>query len=220
VVPSFVRNGSSLAPFVQIGVAGIISTSLAVSLLWVGPVHAEEGTAKSPVSFTIRISPCQLGQQPEGRGCDVDEAQAEHIQSNTPKEAPHQEFGPNVKILQSVWKAAGPFLPGSSEEAAKILLEGGTGLLLGAASGYTLKKVGRAGALLVGSSLILLQFLAHKGYIDIKWEKIEEDLATDLSKIKTQSVESYIQEITSFLTQGMKATAGFLPGFYLGLKYG
>eukprot|EP00871_Galdieria_phlegrea_P002923 jgi/Galph1/3631/GphlegSOOS_G2279.1 len=56
------------------------------------------------------------------------------------------------------------------------------GTLLGIATGYSLKRIGRFVLFLIGTEVVILQLMAYKEWVTVHWNKIGRDLAPNLNK--------------------------------------
>jgi uncharacterized membrane protein (Fun14 family) len=68
---------------------------------------------------------------------------------------------------------------GGGGEAGAVRAVGeqlGVGGLLGLSAGYAARRLGRAAAFAVGSEVLLLQYLAHRGWVTVHWRTIGEEL--------------------------------------------
>jgi uncharacterized membrane protein (Fun14 family) len=76
----------------------------------------------------------------------------------------------------------------SALEKAKPYVEQLTfGSIMGFCSGYALKKVGKAAAVVVGCGFIALQTAASYGYIKLDWARISEDAQKKLDQVRQSS---------------------------------
>lgn len=91
----------------------------------------------------------------------------------------------------------------------------GLGGLAGYAAGYALKQVGRIVALLVGLFFIGVQVLAYQGYLQVDWVGIQRDLAPAL---EPTAVQGAWERLLGVLTYNLPFAAGFVPGFWIGLR--
>lgn len=89
----------------------------------------------------------------------------------------------------------------------------GVGGIAGWAVGYTLKKVAKILAIVLGVSVITLQFLAYKKCIIIDWEKMQ-------SVVDKQTLENGAQGLMSMVTYNLPFAGTFLIGFWLGFRKG
>lgn len=62
------------------------------------------------------------------------------------------------------------------------------GLMMGACSGFAMKKISKVGAVALGSLFVLMQCASYAGYIDVDYKKLERDVMTmlDINKVPTQ----------------------------------
>lgn len=110
---------------------------------------------------------------------------------------------------------------GSEEKAEEVLSRSligslpeqiSVGLVLGVATGYATKRIGKALLLIVGGEIIVLQYLAFKGWLDVHWRKIAEDLTPTVNR-------NMFDRLLSILTYRLPFTSSFTAGLYAGLKF-
>lgn len=89
----------------------------------------------------------------------------------------------------------------------------GVGGIAGWAVGYTLKKVAKILAIIIGISVVSLQYLAYKNWITIDWEKVQ-------SAVDKQALENGAQGLMSIITYNLPFAGTFLIGFWLGFRKG
>ncbi len=89
----------------------------------------------------------------------------------------------------------------------------GGGGIAGLAVGYTLKKVAKVVAIILGIAFISLQYLAYKELITIDWDKIK-------GSVNEQQLEQSAQGLMSILTYNLPFAGSFLVGFWIGFKKG
>ncbi|KAI8335583.1 FUN14 family-domain-containing protein [Chlamydoabsidia padenii] len=99
------------------------------------------------------------------------------------------------------------------------------GVFLGFCTGYLIKKVGKLFALMVGASFIFLQYLSLKGFIIIRWDRLEGNYNRQLGvdkdgKVTVKSVRSKWNGFVGFLTHNLQFKSTFLVGLYGGIRYG
>lgn len=93
----------------------------------------------------------------------------------------------------------------------------GFGGLLGAAVGFTAKKVSKLLALVVGLLFIALQLLAWNGWVTVDWSSIEAAARSHwASSDGTTVLDRAWEVIASNLPFGGGFAAGFLLGFRMG----
>lgn len=102
---------------------------------------------------------------------------------------------------------------------------------IGYASGYTAKKGAKGLSIFFGGGFILVQCLAHGGYVQVDHEKWRRDaehlLGFPTSNSGTESQEQTMehlreawQQLELVLNAGLPAGSGFLPGLALGFVRG
>jgi len=91
----------------------------------------------------------------------------------------------------------------------------GFGGLAGFSAGFALKRVGRLIALLVGLFFIGVQTLAYYGYLQVDWVGLERAISPALTPEATNSLGRRLLEV---LTYNLPFAAGFVPGFWMGLR--
>ncbi len=89
----------------------------------------------------------------------------------------------------------------------------GAGGIAGWAVGYTLKKVAKIFALILGVTFISLQYLAYKNIITVDWNKVQ-------NAVDKQHLEQSAQGFMSIITYNLPFAGTFLIGFWLGFKKG
>eukprot|EP00441_Pelagodinium_beii_P014796 CAMPEP_0197665394 /NCGR_PEP_ID=MMETSP1338-20131121/59201_1 /TAXON_ID=43686 ORGANISM="Pelagodinium beii, Strain RCC1491" /NCGR_SAMPLE_ID=MMETSP1338 /ASSEMBLY_ACC=CAM_ASM_000754 /LENGTH=113 /DNA_ID=CAMNT_0043244187 /DNA_START=191 /DNA_END=532 /DNA_ORIENTATION=- len=100
------------------------------------------------------------------------------------------------------------------------------GGVLGLCSGFVLKKVGKAAAVIVGGIFCLQQGLAYQGYVTVNWDKIEKDFKEVLDLNKDGKVDAkdlnsgYLQTLKILQSNTAGLSGGFGAGFLLGVRYG
>jgi len=109
-------------------------------------------------------------------------------------------------------------------------VEVGSSLSFGGICGYCagmfLKKVGRAAAVTCGAVFVLFQLAALKGYVEVRWDRIERDVmdALDLKrdgKLDSRDTQFALQKLVSVLTANMASTSvGFSAGLLAGWRAG
>jgi len=62
------------------------------------------------------------------------------------------------------------------------IIGAGVGGLFGFCSGYAMKTISKAAAVLVGIGFMGVQFLSSAGYIHPDWKKVEEDVIAKLDQ--------------------------------------
>jgi len=92
-------------------------------------------------------------------------------------------------------------------------------------SGFALSRVGKALAVALGGSLLLVHVGNKAGYITVDWERLDKDMKeaqTNINKKfsgrrQRRATKTFMKQGTKFLTRNMVAIGGFLGGFFLGM---
>eukprot|EP00931_Biecheleriopsis_adriatica_P113530 TRINITY_DN88596_c0_g1_i1.p1 TRINITY_DN88596_c0_g1~~TRINITY_DN88596_c0_g1_i1.p1 ORF type:complete len:194 (+),score=47.50 TRINITY_DN88596_c0_g1_i1:75-584(+) len=121
---------------------------------------------------------------------------------------------------------SGMKLPSSMEELVPLGESISVGGLSGFCSGFALKKVGKAAAVIFGGIFALQQALAYNGYVTVNWEKVEKDMSKLLDTNKDGKLDAKdlgvgykkALEILQYNNAGL--SGGFAGGFLLGVRYG
>ncbi len=103
------------------------------------------------------------------------------------------------------------------EAYAPILAQLGFGGVAGVVSGYTLKKIGKLFALVVGFLFISIQLLAYAGYLEVHWTRIQQDVEP---LFRGPTLKALWQRLLEVLTYNFPFAAGFAGGMLLGFKKG
>lgn len=85
------------------------------------------------------------------------------------------------------------------------------GGVLGFCSGYAVKEVGKVAAVTFGGLFILAQLAASQGYIDIKWNKVKDDIhkAVDTDgdgKITKEDVKRWCKKALAVLKYNLPSS--------------
>ena len=68
----------------------------------------------------------------------------------------------------------------------------GFGGAMGIASGYAMKQIGKAAAMIIGTAFISLQVAAYYGYVEVKWKKIRDDVVPSGASAKKVGFEVFV----------------------------
>lgn len=86
-------------------------------------------------------------------------------------------------------------------------------------TGYTLVKFGRTAGIGMGVTIFLLQVGQHYGYVNIDWNRFNNDLKKAKAEVEKQA-NSHMPEIKSKIQGAIKNNAitatSFMGGFFLG----
>jgi FUN14 domain-containing protein 1 len=99
------------------------------------------------------------------------------------------------------------------------------GFVCGYCSGYALKKIGKAGAIVFGLGFMTLQTLSYSGYIQVDHEKLKSDLYQNLDlnedgKVDAEDKNIALDKVMKVLQFNMPAGGGFAAGFVGGIRSG
>jgi uncharacterized membrane protein (Fun14 family) len=99
------------------------------------------------------------------------------------------------------------------------------GFVCGYCSGYALKKIGKAGAIVFGLGFMTLQTLSYSGYIRVDHEKLKSDLYQNLDlnedgKVNADDRDIALDKVMKVLQFNMPAGGGFAAGFVGGIRSG
>ena len=110
-----------------------------------------------------------------------------------------------------------------------LVFSAGGGFLFGAVAGYTIKKVMKIAAIVMGLFVVGLSYLSYKGWIDVKWIEMENATKTTLTNVAGQAVHALNNTASQFAVHSttveaaglsVAAAFGFMPGLVFGLKRG
>ena len=96
--------------------------------------------------------------------------------------------------------------------------------VVGVCAGAAAKSLGRKAAIGVGIGVVGVQALAYLGYIDVKWDRVEDaatkalDVNGDGEVNEEDAVEAW-RAFRKVATYGMASAAGFSSGVVIGLRY-
>jgi uncharacterized membrane protein (Fun14 family) len=89
----------------------------------------------------------------------------------------------------------------------------GLGGLAGWSVGYTLKKVAKLAALVIGIIFLGVQFLASQNYIIVDWDRIQQ-------AVPDSAFQQAYMALMSMLTYQFPFAGSFAVGFWLGFRRG
>lgn len=143
----------------------------------------------------IRIS---LGMAPAGgavAGCDD--------ATNNDEELVDQNSLPDLRIREEE-KTGGSVLRNIGEQVS-------FGGFLGFATGYSIRTVGRAILFLVGTEVVVLQYMAYRQWLVIDWRRLGRDLSPKFDR-------STLEGLLEILVYKMPFNAAFSGGLVAGLR--
>lgn len=88
----------------------------------------------------------------------------------------------------------------------------GFAVLLGFATGYSIKLFGEVAMLLMGSQVLILQLMAREEVLIVNWEKVQSDLTPKLGGFGIPG----LKDIFDF---NMPFATSFGAGFFLGFQW-
>jgi uncharacterized membrane protein (Fun14 family) len=110
-----------------------------------------------------------------------------------------------------------------------FLFSAGGGFLLGAVTGFALKKIMKIAAVVIGLFVVGLAYLSYRGWVDVKWVAMEDASRSTLTNTSEQVIHALNNTATQFAghpstitTSGVPIAAmfGFVPGLLMGFKKG
>jgi uncharacterized membrane protein (Fun14 family) len=123
--------------------------------------------------------------------------------------------------MTSLWQracaqtATGP--DAVSKTFLPLLSQVGFGAAVGFVMGFTLKKIGKLAAFMLGCLFIFLQVLSYYGIITIQWEPIRAWWA---QFVAPEALQGRWEIVRAILFSNLPACGGAIPGFVLGFKMG
>lgn len=99
------------------------------------------------------------------------------------------------------------------------------GSVMGYATGYALRVVGKTAAFFVGSAFMCVQMAAYKGYIEVNWAKVVKDARGGLldqdgdGDFDADDVKLLFAKFLNICTYNLPSGAGFTGGLALGLGF-
>ncbi|KAJ8905914.1 hypothetical protein NDN08_002416 [Rhodosorus marinus] len=86
------------------------------------------------------------------------------------------------------------------------------GSLLGFATGFSIKKIGKMLLFVLGSEVIFLQYCSYRNWVDVHWQKIADDVSPALERKR-------LVGLLNALASRMPFATSFTAGVYAGIKY-
>lgn len=97
----------------------------------------------------------------------------------------------------------------------------GVGATAGWVTGYLGMKVGKMAAMSLGGTLLVMQVANHKGYINVNWAKVNNDIreiSDNLQDDVKAAAPGAAGEVKKFANENKYVAAGFAGGFLIGLS--
>merc|ERR1712071_695522 len=96
------------------------------------------------------------------------------------------------------------------------------GLICGFTSGFALKKVGRAGAVVAGLGFVAIQTLNYSGYVNVNFEKMNADFnqmmdVNNDGNVDEKDAKQISDKVMEVLSYNIPAGSGFGAGFIMGV---
>ncbi|KAF0774933.1 hypothetical protein AaE_001365 [Aphanomyces astaci] len=97
------------------------------------------------------------------------------------------------------------------------------GFALGACSGFTLKKVSKVGAFLVGAAFVGMQCASYSGYVNVNYAKLQQDITALMDtnkdgKVNSTDIKVVYDQVLNVLEYSLPAGSGFSVGFLVGFR--
>jgi uncharacterized membrane protein (Fun14 family) len=105
----------------------------------------------------------------------------------------------------------------STASAGKQIAIGG---ISGWCSGYLVGRIGKAAALALGGSLIILQIANYQGLIHINWTRVQHSYESTRRRIGqhvTDNMSTFVENMRDLARQHICLAGSFAAGFLLGL---
>ncbi|EQC29735.1 hypothetical protein SDRG_12507 [Saprolegnia diclina VS20] len=99
------------------------------------------------------------------------------------------------------------------------------GFMMGACSGFALKKVSKVGAVMLGCAFMAMQCASYYGYLDVNYKKLERDITDMLDinkdgKFDSKDVQVMYKKMMDVLEFSLPAGSGYAAGFLVGFRSG
>jgi uncharacterized membrane protein (Fun14 family) len=109
-----------------------------------------------------------------------------------------------------------------------VVFSAGSGFLFGAVARYTIKKVMKIAAIVIGLFVIGLSYLSYRGWINARWIEMENATKVTLTNVAGQAVHVLNNTSSQFAAHSTTVAAGlpvaaafgFMPGLMFGLRKG
>lgn len=96
----------------------------------------------------------------------------------------------------------------------QILIGAGSGWI----AGYLAMRVAKTTAFVVGGGIILLQLASERGFIQVKWSRVNQELEKVLDQMErgSQMDRTWSDKVVAFLKNNTPFSSGFAGGFLIG----
>ncbi|KAJ3130998.1 hypothetical protein HK100_007030 [Physocladia obscura] len=97
--------------------------------------------------------------------------------------------------------------------------------LVGACSGFAVKKIAKGTGLVIGVGFLSLQALSYSGFVKIDWPKIESAIVKRLDadgdgQLTQKDFKLMGLRLIHNLTSDIPSAGGFSAAFFVGFRYG
>ena len=96
----------------------------------------------------------------------------------------------------------------------------GIGAGVGFCAGFVTMKIGKMAATTIGGSLLLLQIAHSKGYVNVDWNRMTEDSASVVDRVRDRvrlRGRSGFERFQRFAAKNAYLAGGFVGGFFIGI---
>jgi uncharacterized membrane protein (Fun14 family) len=120
-------------------------------------------------------------------------------------------------------------IPILGEDMETTLFSFGASSLLGFLAGYSLKRIIKIAAIIIGAFILGLAYLSYRGWINVQWQIVEDQtkqIAYNASAAVLHAINDIASKFASSTTHSaaaqalpISASVGFMTGMFLGLKH-
>ena len=130
-----------------------------------------------------------------------------------------ERFAAKVRDLTKSAGLDGANLEGLAGMDVESMRTFGVSGLMGACSGYALKRVGRVIIFSIGAVFASLQLATQYGYLTVNWNKVERDLHIDADCVASGS-NTYLAKAAEVLRSNLPSAGTFTACFLLAFRRG
>ena len=130
-----------------------------------------------------------------------------------------ERFAAKIRDLTKSAGLDGANLEGLAGMDVESMRTFGVSGLMGACSGYALKRVGRVGIFSIGAIFASLQLATQYGYLTVNWNKVERDLHIDANCVANGS-NTYLAKAAEVLRSNLPSAGTFTACFLLAVRCG